>query len=56
MAVDSYTDGQATNGLTALLRNHIYRYEIKSASSNSLTVNYTICPMGSGTADIPAFE
>lgn len=56
MAVDSYTDGQATQGLAALLRNHIYRYEIKSASSNSLTVNYTICPMGSGTADIPAFE
>lgn len=56
MEVDSYTDGKATNGLTALLRNHIYRYEIKSASSNSLTVNYTICPMGSGIADIPAFE
>lgn len=56
MAVDSYTDGKATNGLTALLRNHIYRYEIKSASSNSLTVSYTICPMGSGIADIPAFE
>lgn len=56
MAVDSYTDGKATNGLAALLRNHIYRYEIKSASSNSLTVNYTICPMGSGIADIPAFE
>lgn len=56
MAVDSYPNGQATQGLAALLRNHIYRYEIKSASSNSLTVNYTICPMGSGTADIPAFE
>ena len=56
MAVDSYTDGKATQGLAALLRNHIYRYEIKSASSNSLTVSYTICPMGSGTADIPAFE
>ena len=56
MAVDSYTDGKASNELAALLRNHIYRYEIKSASSNSLTVNYTICPMGSGTADIPAFE
>lgn len=56
MAVDSYTDGKATQGLAALLRNHIYRYEIKSASSNSLTVNYTICPMGSGIADIPAFE
>lgn len=56
MAVDSYTDSKATNGLATLLRNHIYRYEIKSASSNSLTVNYTICPMESGTADIPAFE
>lgn len=56
MEVDSYTDGQATQGLAALLRNHIYRYEIKSASSNSLTVSYTICPMGSDIADIPAFE
>lgn len=58
MAVDKYDEkGQLTkNGLAALLRNHIYRYVIKSASSNSLTVNYTICPMGSGTADIPAFE
>lgn len=56
MAVDEYKEGKATQGLAALLRNHIYRYEIKSASSNSLTVNYTICPMGSGTADIPAFE
>lgn len=55
MAVDSYPISP-TQGLAALLRNHIYRYEIKSASSNSLTVNYTICPMGSGTADIPAFE
>ena len=56
MAVDEYKEGKATNGLAALLRNHIYRYEIKSATSNTLTVNYTICPMGSGTADIPAFE
>ena len=56
MAVDSYTNGKASKELAALLRNHIYRYEIKSASSNSLTVNYTICPMGSGIADIPAFE
>lgn len=55
MAVDSYPISP-TQGLAALLRNHIYRYEIKSASSNSLTVSYTICPMGSGTADIPAFE
>ena len=55
MAVDSYPISP-TQGLTALLRNHIYRYEIKSASSNSLTVSYTICPMGSGIADIPAFE
>lgn len=55
MAVDSYPISP-TQGLAALLRNHIYRYEIKSASSNSLTVNYTICPMGSGIADIPAFE
>lgn len=58
MAVDKYDEkGQLTkNGLATLLRNHIYRYKIKSASSNSLTVSYTICPMGSGTADIPAFE
>lgn len=56
MAVDSYTDGKASKELAALLRNHIYRYEIKSASSNSLTVNYTICPMGLSTADIPPFE
>lgn len=58
MAVDKYDEkGQLTkNGLAALLRNHIYRYEIKSATSNTLTVNYTICPMGSDTADIPAFE
>ncbi len=56
MAVDSYTNGKASKELAALLRNHIYRYEIKSASSNSLTVSYTICPMGSGTADIPTFE
>ena len=55
MAVDSYPISP-TQGLPALLRNHIYRYVIKSASSNSLTVNYTICPMGSDTADIPAFE
>ena len=55
MAVDSYPISP-TQGLAALLRNHIYRYEIKSASSNSLTVSYTICPMGSDIADIPAFE
>ena len=55
MAVDSYPISP-TQGLAVLLRNHIYRYEIKSASSNSLTVSYTICPMGSDTADIPAFE
>lgn len=39
----------------SLLRNHIYRYEIKSASTG-LVVNYTVCPMGHGQTDIPGFE
>ncbi len=58
MAVDNYTDGtqSSTDRLEALLRNHIYRYEIKSASNKDLKINCTICPMGSGIAEIPDFE
>ncbi len=55
MEVDEYADGKPTKRLGALLRNHIYRYEIRSAS-NTLDINYTICPMGTGVADIPDFE
>ena len=55
MEVDEYADGKPTKRLGALLRNHIYRYEIRSAS-NTLNINYTICPMGTSVADIPDFE
>jgi len=61
MAVDKYVKDETTNQsvasneLAALLRNHIYRYEIRSAS-HTLEINYTVCPWGRGTADIPAFE
>ncbi|GFI00156.1 hypothetical protein IMSAGC004_02564 [Bacteroidaceae bacterium] len=40
----------------SLLRNHIYRYEIKSASSGNMELVYTLCPMGHGQAGIPNFE
>ena len=52
----SYTNGVAGDNRNALLRNHIYRYEITAISNNSLQINYTLCPMEDGTADIPPFN
>lgn len=40
---------------TSLLRNHIYRFEIKSASTG-LRVYYTVCTMKHVQTDIPDFE
>jgi hypothetical protein len=53
----TYTNGTAgeDNNISALLRNHIYRYEITSASTE-LEIQYTLCPMGEGIAQIPPFN
>lgn len=54
-----YVDGTADGaGVEALLRNHIYRYEITGVSSdiNLITVNYTVCDWDRHEVDIPAFE
>lgn len=51
----TYSNGDAGEDLDALLRNHIYRYEI-TAVKNQLELRYTLCPMGSGEANIPDFE
>lgn len=42
---------------TKLLRNHIYRFEIKSASANLININYVVCPWIEHKAiDLPAFD
>lgn len=53
----SYSGGAAGDDLPELLRNHIYRYEIVNVvSDETLNIQYTLCPMGSGETDIPSFE
>jgi len=54
LKLDKYIDGSpAGDGIEALLRNHIYRYEITGVATDvSLTVNYTVCNMDTGEADI----
>ncbi len=42
--VANYVGGSATDPLASLLRNHIYRYEVNSASANILELDYTVCP------------
>jgi len=53
-----YTDGVAGDGIEALLRNHIYRYEITGVNSeiNLISVGYTVCDWNRPTVDIPTFE
>lgn len=48
-----YTGGHATSAdnLPALLRNHIYRFEV-TALSQSMTVHWTVCDMDTGVSDI----
>lgn len=42
---------------TRLLRNHIYRFEIKSASANLINIEYVVCPWIEHNAiDLPAFD
>lgn len=52
----NYTDGAAEENIPNLLRNHIYRYEITAIRNNSLEIQYTLCPMGDGVAEIPPFN
>lgn len=46
-----YEDGHAKEYLDALMRNHIYRFEITSIQ-REITVNWTVCPMDKASADI----
>lgn len=40
-----------------LLRNHIYRFEVKSASAQLINVQYVVCPWIEPPAiDIPTFD
>ncbi len=50
-----YNGGTAGANIAALLRNHIYRYEI-TAVRNELEIKYTLCPMGEEEVDIPPFN
>lgn len=49
----TYTNGSATaaNNLPALLRNHIYRYEIRSIGQK-LEITWTVCEMDRASANI----
>ncbi|WP_304961400.1 hypothetical protein [uncultured Duncaniella sp.] len=49
------TEGQVVTDLDALMRNHIYRYEI-TAISQGLEITWTLCPMDEVTIDIPPFN
>lgn len=50
----SYTDGVAGSPLPSLLRNHIYRYEVNSASANILKLEYTVCPWEEVRVTLPS--
>ncbi len=59
LKLDKYEDGAPVGtGIEALLRNHIYRYEITGVASdiNMITVNYTVCDWDMHEVDIPTFE
>lgn len=52
----SYTDGVAGEDIEALLRNHIYRYEITAVGS-IVNIGYTLCPWDTGKSlDVPGFN
>lgn len=52
--LDKYVNGVPSgSGIEALLRNHIYRYEITGLTADvGLEVNWTVCNMDTGTAEI----
>lgn len=39
-----------------ILRNHLYRFNIKSVSSQLINVEYVVCPWSGYTVDIPVFD
>lgn len=51
----SYTGGSAGEDLSALLRNHIYRYEITAVRS-TVNIGYTVCPWDTYDLDVPDFN
>lgn len=53
----TYTNGVADQNLQALLRNHIYRYEVIDVNEFSeIELVWTVCPMDEATVDIPSFN
>lgn len=56
MKLAEYSIGQPVQDtdLTSLLRNHIYRYEVRKRSDQELVV--TVCPRAEFTTDVPTFE
>lgn len=50
----SYQNGASTNEATDLLRNNIYRYELRLNMNQELVV--TVCPRAEFTTDVPTFE
>lgn len=57
MALAEYTDGVAGNPVAALLRNHIYRFQVNAINNESnLSVTWTVCPMDQVDITIPPFD
>lgn len=55
MRLTGYTDGLPAGDEIPLLRNNIYRYEVRSVSSE-LSVEWTVCPMDEANINIPDFN
>lgn len=51
MRLAHYSNGEATQLITSLLRNHLYRFEITGVHQD-LTVSWTVCNMDQASADI----
>ena len=50
-----YSDGEPTDGIIPVVRNCIYSYSVYDVAGR-LFVQYTVCPWGERTADLPPFN
>lgn len=55
LRLTQYVDSKPGD-LIPLLRNNIYRYEIKSVSSSIINLEWTVCPMDEAAVIIPPFN
>lgn len=50
-------DGKPTGAPYNIVRNHLYRFTVKATANDvNMSINWTVCPWGSASLNVPEFE